>query len=111
MGVNVDYDPEEVVQYCQNGAQTGLHNLIDDLNQLCNELDDCQDKFHCKGGDSSNAVIQIYKGFSAAIGSSNGSYSGTALGGCAAQTAHIINIIYSEAMTDMKAQEVSNYNL
>ncbi len=110
MAVSVDYDPEEVIAFCQNGAQTDLHNLVSDLNKLCEELEDCQDKFHCKGGDSANAVIQIYKGFSNAVGKSNGAYSGEALGGCCALSAQLINTIYSEAKADLKAQEASQYS-
>lgn len=111
MGNAVDYDPQEVITYCERGAQEDLMNLVNDLNKLCTELDDCQDKFHCKGGDNANAVIKIYKGFSNAIGKSNGAYSGEALGGCCALTAQIINIIYGEARADLKAQEASQYNI
>ena len=107
----IDYDIDAGLEYCRGGAQDGVQKLVEDLNMLCNELDDCQDKFHCKGGDSSNAVIKIYKGFATAIGKSNGTMSGTALGGCAAQTGQIINIIYSEATIDKKAQDSSNYSL
>lgn len=111
MGVSVDYDPEEVIKYCQNGAQTGLESLVRDLNKLCNELEDCQDKFHCKGGDSANAIMQIYKGFSNTIGKSNGITTGEALGACCCLSAQIINIIYGEATADLQAQEASQLNI
>lgn len=106
----VDYDIEEVIAFCENGAQTDIHNLISDLNKLTNELEDCQDKFHCKGGDSANAVIKIYKGFAAAIGKNNGLMSGEGTAGLAVGAARIVNTCYSEAKADLKAQDAAQYS-
>lgn len=108
--VSVDYDIEEVIAFCENGAQTDIHNLVSDLNKLRDELVDCQDKFHCKGGDNANAVIKIYKGFADAIGKSSGISSGTGCGGLVVGAARIVNTCYAEATADLKAQEAAQYS-
>lgn len=108
--VSVDYDPEEVIAFCEGPGQEDIHKLISDLNKLCKELDDCQDKFHCKGGDSANAVIKIYKGFASAIGKCSGLTSGSACAGLAVGAARIVNTCYSEAKSDLKAQEASQFS-
>lgn len=108
--VAVDYDIEEVLAFCENGAQTDINNLVSDLNKLANELEDCQDKFHCKGGDNANAVIKIYKGFADAIGKSSGLMSGSGTAGLAVGAARIVNTCYSEAKADLKAQEAAQYS-
>lgn len=114
MKANLDYDFDEVISFCTSTAGDGINQLINDLNSLCNELDECQDKFHCKGGDSANAVIKIYKGFSATIGGSNGLYSlnnSTGLGKLATYAAVLVNTCYSEAVLDKKrAEDVSGMN-
>ena len=88
--VAVDYDIEEVIAFCEDGAQTDIHNLVSDLDKLAQELEDCQDKFHCKGGDNANAVIKIYKGFADAIGKSTGLQSGSGAAGLAVGAARIV---------------------
>ncbi len=108
--VAVDYDIDEVISFCEDGAQVDIHNLVSDLNKLVNELEDCQDKFHCKGGDNANAVIRIYKGFAEAIGNSSGLYSGSGTAGLSVGAARIVNTCYSEAKADKKAQEAANYS-
>lgn len=109
---NIDYDIDAVIAFCQDGAQNGIHNLIKDLNLLVEDLDACQDKFHCKGGDSANAVIRIYKGFSTAIGKSNGKQAkgASGLGALAAASAMLVDSVYADAMNDKKAQEMSDFN-
>ena len=108
--VNVDYDIEEVLPFCENAAQTDIHNLVSDLNKLTQELEDCQDKFHCKGGDNANAVIKIYKGFADAIGKNSGLNQGSGTAGLAVGAARIVNTCYSEAKADLKAQEAAQYS-
>ena len=98
--VAVDYDIEEVIAFCEDGAQTDIHNLVSDLDKLAQELEDCQDKFHCKGGDNANAVIKIYKGLQ----------SGSGAAGLAVGAARIVNTCYSEARADLKAQEAAQYS-
>lgn len=108
--VSVDYDIEEVIAFCENGAQTDIHNLVKDLNALTKELDNCQDKFHCKGDDRSNAVLKIYNNFSEIIGFNNGLQSGKNLGACVVGSANIVNTCYAEAKADLKAQEAAQYS-
>ena len=32
--VNVDYDIEEVLAFCENAAQTDIHNLVSEIMQM-----------------------------------------------------------------------------
>ncbi len=109
MNGSIEYDIEEVIRFCESGAPEAIGALVKDLNALADELDDCEDKFHCKGGDESNALMRIYRGFSAAIGKNNGSYSGEGCGGLVAASAQIVNTCYAEARADLKAQEMAQF--
>lgn len=104
----VDYDPERVMENIVSKYCGMVDNLASDLNKLAKELDDCQDKFHCKGGSEANAVMEIYKGFQTAIGKSNGNFSGEGLGGLTAASASILNTVYSEAKVDWERLQQSN---
>lgn len=110
MKSSIDYDIEEVMSFCENGAQTDIHNLVSDLNKLCEALDDCEEKFHAKGGDSENALMKIYRGFSDAVGKNSGLMSGSGCAGLAVAAARVVNTCYSEAKADLKAQEASQYS-
>lgn len=110
----LEYDFDDVMSFCRDGAQNGIHNLISDLNALVGELDDCQDTFHCKGGDSANACMKIYQGFSTLIGFSNGvdalSYS-AGLASVATYGAQLVNTCYAEASEDKKkVEDISSMN-
>lgn len=104
---NIDYDPQEVIDACP-AACDAVENLVNDINKLCRSLDACQDKFHCKGGDSSNALMKIYKGFSTAIGSSYGKSANgaTGLGLLVVASAQTIDVMYNEAKSDLAAQHL-----
>ncbi len=109
MNGSIEYDIEEVIRYCETGAQESIVALVKDLNALCDELNDCEEKFHCKGGDDSNALMKIYRGFSTAIGKNNGIYSGEGCGGLVVASAQVINTCYAEAKADLKAQEAAQF--
>ncbi len=108
---SIEYDIDVVIDYVTRTAPETVYDLVSNLNKLASELESCESKFHCKGGDSANALMKIYNGFSTIIGSSVTNVSGKGLAGCAAQSAHIFNVIYQEAKTDQQIQNSSNYQL
>lgn len=112
--MNLEYDFDEVIDFCAQGAQNGIHNLISDLNALCGELTDCEDHFHCKGGQSANALMKIYTGFSTAIGYSSGvdnTSGGSGLANVATYAASLVNTCNEAAIRDKEyVENTSNMN-
>lgn len=98
--VNVDYDYDEVINFCQNEAQIDINNLTAHLNELSNEMINCEKAFHSQNPNS--VISEIYLGFKLIIGSTN---ENTGVAGLVMESANIINVCYSEAMTDKKILE------
>lgn len=103
----IEYDYDEVIDFCLSVAQRDNYIISDDLRNLIFELEECQDTFHCKGGSSANACLKIYQGFSTIIGSTD---SGTGLAGIAKHVCDIFNTCYMEACTDKKILEEEGYS-
>lgn len=103
----IEYDYDEVIDFCLSVAQRDNYIISDDLRNLIVELEECQDTFHCKGGSSANACLKIYQGFSTIIGSTD---SGTGLAGIAKHVCDIFNTCYMEACTDKKILEEEGYS-
>lgn len=100
MSTSIDYDYDEVISFCQVDAQTDVNNLTSHLNELSNELTNCEESFHTQNPTS--VISDIYKGFSLIIGSTN---ENTGLSGLVKEIADIINVCYGEAMNDKKILE------
>lgn len=72
---NMDYDFDAVMDLCTSETtRNALLNLETNLNDLVKKLNQCEKDFHCKGGTEANALMDIYDGFSAAIGWSYPNY-------------------------------------
>ena len=72
---NMDYDFDAVMDLCTSKETTGaLTSLEQNLKDLVKKLNQCEKDFHCKGGTEANALMDIYDGFSAAIGWSSANY-------------------------------------
>lgn len=100
MNQNVDYDYDEVIQYCQGEGQNSINELANSLNALSNEMESCQDAFHSKGNQM--VIGEIYNAFSAIIGSTS---TNNGVSGLDAESAKILNVCYSEAMKDKSILE------
>lgn len=100
MNQNVDYDYDEVIQYCQGEGQNSINELANSLNALSNEMESCQDAFHSKGNQM--VIGEIYDAFSAIIGSTS---TNNGVSGLDAESAKILNVCYSEAMKDKSILE------
>ena len=104
----LDYDMDQVMEFCKSSACTGaLTDLAKDLNKLVDKLNNAEDHFHCKGGSSTNALMEIYNGFSACIGKSNGndSRSGSGVAAINCYSRDMFQTCYNEAAEDKKALE------
>lgn len=110
MGRNIDYDPEKVMENITSKYVSAVESLSQNINKLAKELDDCQDKFHCKGSQP-NAIKEVYDGFKDVIGEYSGQQgSGSALGGIVGRSAAIYNTAYSEAKIDWdRLQQTNNF--
>ena len=102
MAVDVEYDYDEVINYCKGEGQQNVIELVNKLKALSNDLSSCQDSFHSK--NNSMVIGRIYDAFETIIGRTNNN---TGLAGLDKQAANIINVCYSEAMTDKKILEGS----
>lgn len=100
MSVNVEYDYDEVIQFCQGDGQTSICELANSLNSLSEELTLCQDAFHSQNNQL--VIGEIYNAFSIIIGSTN---SKTGVAGLDIEAANILNVCYSEAMNDKRILE------
>lgn len=100
MNQNVDYDYDEIIQYCQGEGQNSINELANSLNALSNEMESCQDAFHSKGNQM--VIGEIYNAFSAIIGSTS---TNNGVSGLDAESAKILNVCYSEAMKDKSILE------
>lgn len=109
MANNIDYDPEKVMENITSKYTNAVESLANNLNKLAKELDDCQDKFHCKGSQP-NAIKEVYDGFQKVIGYYNGPSGGEGLGGIVGRGAAIYNTAYSEAKIDWdRLQQTNNF--
>ncbi len=100
MNQNVDYDYDEVIQFCQGAGQNSINELANSLNALSNEMELCQDAFHSKGNQM--VIGEIYNAFSSIIGSTS---TNSGVSGLDSESAKILNICYSEAMKDKSILE------
>ena len=100
MSVNVEYDYDEVINFCKSEGQNSILDLSNDLNGLSDRMTLCQDSFHSK--ENLLVIGEIYNAFSAITGSS-ATKSGVA--GLNVEAANILNICYAEAMNDKKILE------
>lgn len=100
MSTNVDYDYDEVIQFCQGEGQNYVNELANSLNSLSGQMETCQDAFHSK--DNKLVIGDIYRAFSTIIGSTSAN---NGLSGLDSEAAKIVNICYSEAMSDKKILE------
>ncbi len=102
----LDYDMDEVMNFCKGSGCTGaMTDLVKDLNTLVDKLNNAEDHFHCKGGSDTNALMQIYNGFSACIGKSSGNNTQGATGVAALNcyAREMFQTCYNEAEQDKKA--------
>lgn len=100
MSTNVDYDYDEVIRFCQGEGQNYVNELANSLNSLSSRMETCQDAFHSK--ENKLVIGDIYRAFSTIIGSTA---SNNGLSGLDSEAAKIINVCYSEAMSDKKILE------
>ena len=104
----LNYDMQEVIDFCKNSSTTGaLADLAKDLNTLVNKLNTAESHFHCKGGSDTNALIEIYNGFSDAIGESvsNNENSGSGVARVNEYCRSLFQTCFDEAFEDKKALE------
>lgn len=100
---DVNYDYDEVINYCKGEPCSTVVALTNDLNTLCKAIDDCQAAFHSTY--NTGVIGYIYYGFSNIIGST---FQKTGVSGLAVEIANIINVCYSEAMNDKIVLENMN---
>lgn len=100
MAQNVDYDYDDVIQFCQGSGQTSINDLANSLNELSSRMETCQDAFHSK--DNQLVIGEIYNAFSSIIGSTS---TKSGVTGLDLESAKIINVCYSEAMRDKNILE------
>ena len=100
----LDYDYDAVIEFCKGTAvQTSFSDSSKDLNSLSTALTTVEDSLHC-GLETCPAFLEIYDGFSGALGYYDGSNgSGTSL--LMAYAAAIFNTCYSEALRDKSILE------
>lgn len=103
MATSVDYDYDAVINRCSGQILQDVSTFATDLNSLGNELVICEEAFH--SSESTGAIPEIYNGFAACIGTTS---SNTGLAGLNSEIARIINVTYSEAMTDKSILEGNN---